>query len=99
MEGRPAAATPIGRTGGRRPARVAGVIRSIGIGYKGPGAVFEAELADSTGVLRVVWLGQRQVLGLEPGRALVCEGRVGLEGGVRVMRDPRYQIVPVGSAG
>jgi hypothetical protein len=78
---------------------VAGVVRSIVVGYPGPGAVFEAELADQTGVLRVLWLGQRQVLGIEPGRALVCEGRVSVEGGRRVMRDPRYRIVPVGSAG
>jgi hypothetical protein len=93
-----AGAVPIGTTTDRRPARVAGVIRSIAIGPRGRSAMFEAELADSTGVLRAVWLGQRQILGLEPGRSLVCEGRISVEDGVRVMRDPRYEIVPVGSA-
>ncbi|MDR2453591.1 MAG: OB-fold nucleic acid binding domain-containing protein [Bifidobacteriaceae bacterium] len=91
-------AQPISQTGDRSVARVAGIIRSIAIGPRGPSAVFEVELVDRTGSLRVIWLGQRQILGLEPGRSLVCEGRVGLEAGQRVMRDPRYELVPVGSA-
>jgi hypothetical protein len=91
-------AQPIGATADRAVARVAGVVRSIAIGPRGPSAVFEAELFDGTGVLTVIWLGQRQILGLEPGRTLICEGRVAIEDGERVMRDPRYEIVPVGTA-
>jgi hypothetical protein len=60
--------------------------------------MFEAELADSTGELKVIWIGQRQILGLEPGRRLLCEGRVAMEGGVAVMRDPYYELIPVGPA-
>ncbi|MDR3360517.1 MAG: OB-fold nucleic acid binding domain-containing protein [Bifidobacteriaceae bacterium] len=91
-------ATPIEATADRAVARVAGVIRSIAIGPRGPSAVFEAELVDRTGALRLIWLGQRQILGLEPGRSLICEGRIGLEDGERVMRNPRYEIIPVGTA-
>ncbi|MDR1118198.1 MAG: hypothetical protein LBL01_02720 [Bifidobacteriaceae bacterium] len=92
------AVQPIGETADRAPARVAGIIRSLVIGPRGPDAVFEADLEDQSGVMRILWLGQRQVLGIEPGRGLVCEGRVAVEGGQRVMRDPRYQIMPVGDA-
>jgi hypothetical protein len=77
---------------------VTGVIKSIAIGPRGPGAVFEVELADGTGSLRVIWLGQRQILGLEPGRQLTCHGLVGSDSVGRVMRDPYYELVPVGSA-
>ncbi|MDR2348900.1 MAG: OB-fold nucleic acid binding domain-containing protein [Bifidobacteriaceae bacterium] len=93
-----AGARPIGATADRELARVAGVIRSIAIGPRGPAAVFEVELVDSTGCLRLIWLGQRQILGLDPGRSLICEGRVAFEAGQRVMRNPRYELVPVGTA-
>ncbi|MDR1634928.1 MAG: OB-fold nucleic acid binding domain-containing protein [Bifidobacteriaceae bacterium] len=86
----------IGSVGERETARVAGVIRSIAIGPRGPGAMFEAELTDGTGDLKVIWLGQRQILGLEPGRQLICHGLVAREGAVRVMRDPYYELAPVG---
>jgi hypothetical protein len=91
-------ATPIGATLDREVARVAGVVRSIAIGPRGPSAMFEAELADPTGRLRAVWLGQRQILGVDPGRSLVCEGRISVEAGERVMRNPRYELAPVGTA-
>ncbi|MDR2380012.1 MAG: DNA-binding protein [Bifidobacteriaceae bacterium] len=89
---------PIGSVPDRAPARLAGVVKSIAIGPRGPSAVFEAELVDRSGVARLIWLGQRQILGLEPGRSLICEGRVAVEDGVRVMRDPRYELIPVGTA-
>ncbi|MDR1393487.1 MAG: hypothetical protein LBJ62_05925 [Bifidobacteriaceae bacterium] len=90
--------TPIGLTTDRDLARVGGVIWSIAIGPRGPGAVFEADLADATGSIRVLWLGQRQILGMEPGRSAICQGRVCVVGGERIMRDPRYEIMPVGRA-
>ncbi|MDR0365813.1 MAG: OB-fold nucleic acid binding domain-containing protein [Bifidobacteriaceae bacterium] len=92
-----AGATPIALVPDREPVKVTGVIKSIAIGPRGSGARFEVELVDSTGSLRVVWVGQRQILGLEPGRQLVCEGRVSLDGPRLVMRDARYELLPVGS--
>jgi hypothetical protein len=89
---------PIGQVGERQTARVTGVIRSIAIGPRGPRPVFEAELTDGSGDLRVIWLGQRQILGLEPGRQLVCQGLVATDGAIRVMRDPYYELVPIGPA-
>ncbi|MDR3107627.1 MAG: hypothetical protein LBU05_05460, partial [Bifidobacteriaceae bacterium] len=83
---------PISSIQDRQTARVTGVIKSIAIGPRGPGATFEVELTDSGGDLKIVWLGQRQILGLEPGRQLVCQGLVADDGGVRVMRDPYYEL-------
>ena len=105
LEGEPArllvpvgSAGPIGALADREKARVTGIIKSIAIGPRGPGAVFEVELADGTGQLRVIWLGQRQILGLEPGRQLVWEGMVAFEGGEAVMRDQHYELLAVGTA-
>ncbi|MDR0592289.1 MAG: OB-fold nucleic acid binding domain-containing protein [Bifidobacteriaceae bacterium] len=91
-------AEPINALADRRRARVTGVIRSIAIGPRGPSATFEVELSDGSGELKAIWLGQRQILGLEPGRQLICQGLVAMDGGVRVMRDPYYELVPIGSA-
>ncbi|MDR2567234.1 MAG: OB-fold nucleic acid binding domain-containing protein [Bifidobacteriaceae bacterium] len=87
---------PINSVGDRETAKVTGVIRSVAIGPRGPKAMFEVELTDGSGDLRVVWLGQRQILGLEPGRQLICQGLVARDGAIRVMRDPYYELVPVG---
>jgi hypothetical protein len=90
---------PIGAVGDRETARVTGVIRSMAIGPRGPRAMFEVELTDGSGELRVIWLGQRQIRGVEPGRQLICQGLVASQGGVRVMRNPYYELAPVGKAG
>jgi cytochrome c-type biogenesis protein CcmE len=86
---------PIAETEDRVHVRVSGVIRSIAIGPRGPGASFEINLYDGTESATVIWLGQRQILGLEPGRHVVVEGLMTVDRtGVRLMRDPRYQLVP-----
>jgi len=56
----------------------------------------EAELYDGSGTLAVVWLGRRQILGVEPGRGLVVHGRVAINEGRRVMFNPKYELRPVG---
>jgi hypothetical protein len=52
----------------------------------------EAELYDGSGVITLVWLGRRRIAGIEPGRCLRVEGRVGLHAGQRIMFNPRYEL-------
>jgi hypothetical protein len=86
---------PIAQTRPRQKARVSGVIRSLGIGPRGSGATFEIDLYDGTGSVTVLWLGQRQILGMEPGRHVIVEGLMTVDdAGRRVMRDPRYELIP-----
>ncbi|MDR1799191.1 MAG: OB-fold nucleic acid binding domain-containing protein [Bifidobacteriaceae bacterium] len=86
---------PIAQTANRQPARVSGVIRSLAISPRGSGAAVEVDLYDGTGAVTVVWLGQRQILGMEPGRHVIVDGLMTIEdNGQRIMRDPRYELIP-----
>jgi hypothetical protein len=86
---------PIASVDDRCRAKVRGLVCSIVIGPRGPAAQFEAELRDESGAVRLIWLGQRQILGVQPGRQLVCQGLLAVEQGERVMRNPNYQLIPV----
>jgi hypothetical protein len=55
-----------------------------------------AELYDGTGTLAVIWLGRRQIAGVEPGRRLRVEGMVTEQDGRPVLFNPRYELVPAG---
>jgi hypothetical protein len=51
-----------------------------------------AELDDGSGRIRLVWMGQRQIAGIEPGRPLTVEGVLGLHRGRKTMFNPRYRL-------
>ncbi|MCL2803849.1 MAG: DNA-binding protein [Micrococcales bacterium] len=90
-----AGTTPVANLAGRQHFRVSGLIRSVATTGRGQPPGFELDLFDGTGSLRVVWQGQRAILGLDAGRHLIVEGLVSIEGGGRaVMRNPHYQLVP-----
>ena len=54
----------------------------------------EAELNDGSGVITIVWLGRRRIAGIEPGRMIAVEGRIGAHEGTRLMYNPRYELIP-----
>ena len=54
----------------------------------------EGDLDDGTGIVTLVWLGRRHIVGIEPGRALTVTGRIGLHDGRRVLYNPRYELMP-----
>jgi hypothetical protein len=56
-----------------------------------------AELYDGTGSMSLVWLGRRQIAGIEPGRSLVGYGRVTRDGELPVIFNPRYELRPTGT--
>ena len=44
-------------------------------------------------VVTLVWLGQRRIPGIEPGRTRRVQGRVGqLQQGTKAIYNPRYEI-------
>lgn len=51
-----------------------------------------AELFDGSGALELVWLGQRRIAGIEPGRRLVARGRVGVHEGRLAIYNPWYEL-------
>lgn len=52
----------------------------------------EAELYDGSDTVTLVWLGQRRIAGIEPGRTLTVRGRVALRDGEKVIFNPYYEL-------
>ena len=52
----------------------------------------EADLYDGSDVVTLVWLGRRQIAGIEPGRALTARGRVAVRDDRKVIYNPYYEL-------
>ena len=70
-----------------------GTLRSVEANAKGCAGGVKAELFDGTDAVTLVWLGQRRIAGIEPGRTLKVHGRLGkLENGSKAIYNPHYEI-------
>jgi hypothetical protein len=85
----------VDRLADRCRATVCGTLRSVRMCPTETSCTLEAELCDGTGTVLLVWLGRRRVPGLEPGRSLRVHGTVTDRDGVRVIYNPRYELLPV----
>jgi hypothetical protein len=83
----------IGSAPDREPVRLRGTLRTVTLRPRGGVPALEAELADGTGVLTVVWLGRRQITGIVPGRSIAVQGRIGVHDGDRILYNPRYELL------
>jgi hypothetical protein len=86
--------TPVEDLPLRRRATVCGTLRSVTLRPRAGVPALVAELFDGTGTVSLVWLGRRQIAGIEPGRRLRIEGLVTETEGNRVVFNPRYELVP-----
>lgn len=69
-----------------------GSLRTVTLRPRGGVPALEAELYDGTGIITVVWLGRRRIAGVEAGRQVRVAGRIGVQDGIRVMYNPRYEL-------
>jgi len=70
-----------------------GTLRSVEANAKGCAGGIKAELFDGTDSVTLVWLGQRRIAGIDPGRTLRVQGRLGkLDNGAKAIYNPRYEI-------
>jgi hypothetical protein len=70
-----------------------GTLRSVETGGRACAGGVRAELYDGTDSVMLVWLGQRRIPGIEPGRKLRVRGRVGeLDNGAKAIYNPHYEI-------
>jgi hypothetical protein len=76
----------------RTRVKLSGTLRTVTLRPRGGVPALEAELFDGSGAITLVWLGRRQITGIGPGSRLEVEGRIGLQDGVRVMYNPRYEL-------
>jgi hypothetical protein len=52
----------------------------------------EADLFDGSDVVTLVWLGRRQIAGVEPGRVLTAQGRLAIRDHRKVIYNPYYEL-------
>ncbi len=70
-----------------------GTIRSLTVRPRGGVPALEAELYDGSGIITLVWLGRRRIAGIDPGRSMRVRGRIGVHDGVRIVYNPRYELM------
>ncbi len=71
---------------------VSGRLRTVAYTPRTNLPTLEADLYDGSDVVTLVWLGRRQIIGIEPGRQLTVRGRVALRDGRKVMYNPFYEL-------
>jgi len=89
-----AGGTPVRELPDRRLACVCGTVRSVTLRPRAGVPALVAQLYDGTGVLDVVWLGRREVAGIDAGRRLRVRGRVAQRDGRPVVFNPAYELLP-----
>lgn len=77
----------------REVVRLRGTLRTVTLRPRGGVPALEAELFDGSGVITVVWLGRRRIAGISPGRSIQVQGRIGMHDGVRIIYNPRYELL------
>ncbi|GAB3592680.1 OB-fold nucleic acid binding domain-containing protein [Angustibacter peucedani] len=88
--------TPVQELPDRQAACVCGTLKSVTLRPRAGVPALVAELYDGSGTLFVVWLGRRQIPGIDPGRTIRVRGRVAQREGRPVMFNPRYDLLPGG---
>lgn len=94
LESAKAGCTAVADLPDRRRVTVNGVLRSVTLRPRQGVAALEAELYDGTGTVDLVWLGRREISGIEPGRRGLFEGLVCAIDGRPTIYNPRYELQP-----
>jgi RecG-like helicase len=84
---------PIGEVRWRDVCAITGHVRSMRVQPWANVPTLEAVVVDDTGGLLLVFLGRRQVAGLDLGRRLVASGRVGEHRGYLAMLNPCFELL------
>ena len=87
-------ATPINRLANRERADVCGLVRSVTLRPRVDVPALVVEIYDGSRPLHLVWLGRREIVGIQPGVQLRATGRVSYYRGIPTIFNPFYEIVP-----
>jgi len=85
---------PCALLGDRHRVLVVGTLRSVTLRPRAGTPALEAEVFDGSGALSVIWLGRREIAGVEAGRRIKVEGLVSVVDSHAVMYNPRYELLP-----
>ena len=83
---------PIAETKHREVVDVTGTLRTVTLRPRGPSLTMEADLWDGTGNITLVWLGRRDIPGIEPGRRILVHGRLTDIKGEATIFNPQYEL-------
>ena len=86
--------TPIAESEPREVVDVAGMLRAVTLRPHGTSLTMEADLWDGTGNVTLIWLGRREIAGIQPGRRIVVRGRLTSVRGERAIYNPTYELRP-----
>jgi hypothetical protein len=76
---------------------VAGTLRTVTLRPRAGVPALVADLYDGTGSVCLIWLGRREIPGINPGRSIIAYGRITADGEHPVIFNPRYELRPVGA--
>jgi hypothetical protein len=71
---------------------VSGRLRTVAYTPRTNLPTLEADLYDGSDVVTLVWLGRRQIIGIEPGRQLTARGRIAIRDDRKVIYNPYYEL-------
>jgi RecG-like helicase len=90
---RESGAIPISNCEDRQHVELTGQVSTVTIHPRGGHPALEVELRDGSGAVTLVWLGRRQIPGIDPGRTLKVSGRISCHEGRRLIYNPRYELL------
>ena len=91
-------AVPIQNCEDRQRVQLTGTASTVTITPRGGHPALEVELRDGSGAVTLVWLGRRQIPGIDPGRTLKVWGRISCHEGKRLIYNPRYELMEAPAA-
>ena len=91
-------AVPIKTCEDRQQVSLTGTISSVTLAPRAGHPALEVELRDGSGTVTLVWLGRRQIPGIDPGRTIKVAGRISCHEGRRLLYNPRYELLPTPAA-
>jgi hypothetical protein len=86
-------AVPIESCEDRQQVSLTGTVSTITIAPRAGHPALEVQLRDGSGAVTLVWLGRRQIPGIDPGRTLKVWGRISCHEGKRLLYNPRYELM------
>jgi RecG-like helicase len=90
-------AVPIRTCEDRERVALTGTISAVTINPRGGHPALEVELHDGSGSVTLLWLGRREIPGIDPGRTVKVWGRISCHDGRRLLYNPRYELMPSAS--
>ena len=91
-------AVPIRTCEDRQVVSLTGTVSTVTIHPRGGYPALEVELRDGSGAVTLVWLGRRQIPGIDPGRSLTVSGRISCHEGRRIIYNPKYELLQTPTA-